>query len=147
MSALPSTWNTQVGDKLPPAVQKLVIEYSKRSAGRKCVHLALKARIDALDSEIMGNTPPQDLMNAASKRFPNNETQAKAFAIILAQSNKEAMTIKMEKAKADMTSLYGELILITGQSLLSLNVNPTTSAQLVSGFFQHHMNMFVVQSR
>ena len=145
MSSLPTTWITTSGEKLPPAIQKLVIEYSKKTAGRKCVYLALKAKLDILEAEIMGNTFSQEIMNAAIKRFPKNESQAKCFAAILALSQKDAISVKLEKAKEDINKLYGELVHITAQTLQSLNFNASVAGQLVSPFYQHHMNMFIAQ--
>jgi hypothetical protein len=135
----------QLGENLPPSVQKLVVEYSKKSASRKCIQQALEAKLVTIESEIMGDTLPPDLLNSATKRFPKNEIQAKAFAKFLAESNKEAITNKLVKAKEDNTAVYAELIHIVGQTLASIKLDPNLAGQMVSGFHLHQTKLFIAQ--
>jgi hypothetical protein len=142
---LPETWVTDAGNKLPPALQKLVIETSKQSAGQTCISIDLKKKIHQLETEIMSETPPHDTMVIASKRFPSNEPQAKKFALILSETNLQSLKLKLDNTEARISHQYSQMITITSQTFANIRVNPNLAAQSVSALYRHHLNMFVAQ--
>ncbi len=142
---LPETWVTDAGNKLPPALQQLVIEISRKSAGQTCISIDLKKKIQLLETAIMSEIPPPDVILIASKRFPDNEIQAKKFALIIAESNLQSLKQKLDKTEERINTQYASMITITSQTFANIRVNPNLAAQSVSAFYRHHLNMFVAQ--
>ena len=142
---LPETWETEVGNKLPPALQKFVIGTAKKSAALTCTILEIKKKLQVLETEIMSSSLPQNIMITASKKFPNNEPQAKKFALILAESNIDSLKLKLDNSETKLTNEYTSMVTITAQTFNNIKVNPNLAAQSVSAFFRHHLNIFVAQ--